>query len=154
VRELADVANLMLASAHRLSGEGQLFAFNQQQAVGEPSTALLEQARAQLAQADQLYRGTIEPFRQLRRFGFLAYALNGLGLTARAQGYLERQQAALEPARQAYADALDHLRACSALRDQQDRNGDLELQKKMDCFCTATGAEVEQEYINLGGGEG
>jgi tetratricopeptide (TPR) repeat protein len=152
VPELYSLARLMQASAHRLAGEGALFALAQ--AESEANDALLAQAQAELDAAEGLYRETIEPFTQARRFGLLAYAWNGLGLTARARGYLQRQQQKIEQARQSYAAAIDHFAACQAQRNQRDRNGDAELQKKMDCFCAAWGAEVEQEYINLGGGEG
>jgi hypothetical protein len=150
--ELFSLARLMQASAHRLAGEGALFAFDQAGAAG--GAAFLAQAQTNLNAAEELYRATLEPFTQGRRFGFLAYAWHGLGLTARARAYLQQQQADPEAARQSYATAIDHFAACRAQRVQKDRNGDAELQKKLDCFCAASGAEVEQQYINLGGGEG
>lgn len=152
--ELAQIATLMLASAQRLSGEGKLAAYDQLARAGAPPVAFLTAAETDLTAAATAYAQTIAPFTAAQRFGLLAYARNGLGLTRRAQGYLAHVQAEIDQAKAAYADALDQFQACAALSAQPDRNGDRELQRKMDCFCAANRDQVEQEYIGLGGGEG
>lgn len=152
--ELAQVATLMLASAYRLTGEGALAAYAEQARSNTPPVALLTTAATNLTAAATAYEQTLAPFTTAQRVGLLAYTHNGLGLTQRAQGYLAQVQAQLDQAKAAYADALDQFQACSVLSTQPDRNGDRELQRKMDCFCTANREQVEQEYIGLGGGEG
>ena len=96
---LAHIARLMLASAYRLAGEGQIYRFDEQDAAGTPMPEWLDQASTQLAQADDLYRQTIDPLMEEQRFGLLAYAHYGLGLSQTRPG-LCRPEAAVPVTRQ------------------------------------------------------
>lgn len=156
----ADIATIMLAAAHRLAGEATIYQFDELRLKGAAPLALLDQASEQLAQANTLYLQMREPLGQAQSIGLLAYTNYGLGLTQRAQGYVNEQRKAAKQAKLDYAHALNSFQACTKLKDRPDWNevscdlqGKCDLQKKSSCFCAAYKTQVEQEYLKLGGGE-
>lgn len=157
---VTDIATIMLAAAHRLAGEATIYQFDELNTRGAAPVALLDQASKQLAQANTLYANMRQPLAQAQYSGLLAYTNYGLGLTQRAQGYVNEQRKALKQAKLDYAHALNAFQACTKLKDRPDKNeiscdlqGKCELQKQSSCFCAAYKTQVEQEYLKLGGGE-